>query len=171
MGGYNDVDTLVNSSGGAFPAFVLANGWPTQDFTNSINTSPGFDINGYAERLDPHDALPYYVENRAFQVQRDLGWNTLLSVGYIGNTGVHLPSRIDPVNEMPPQYLTFGSLLTQGIDTPAVQLAAPIAAMPIDTNTGMHAPFMGFVADMGCKRHHGTGTKVVPSVHCDETPL
>ena len=168
LGGYNDVNTVTNSSGGAFPAFVLANGFPTAPsptcapFNTGVSSSPGFDIGGYAERLDPQDARPYYVENRAFQIQRDLGWNTLLSVGYIGNTGVHLPSRIGPANEMPPQYLTYGSLLTQGINTANVQAAAPIAAMPVDPATQLHAPFAGFSTDLGSNATMGQALRLFP---------
>ena len=168
LGGYNDVDSLVNSSGGAFPAFVLANGWPTSQFPDIISSSPGYDINGYAERLDPADSKPYYVENRAFQVQRELGFNTLLSVGYIGNTGVHLPSRIDPGNEMPPQYLQYGSLLTGPIGAGAAQLLAPVMAMPVDPATGNHSPWAtngaipGFEGAMGGNATLGQALKLFP---------
>ena len=35
-----------------------------------------------------------------------------LSVGYVGNTGIHLPSRgLSPMDKMPPQYLRYGPQL------------------------------------------------------------
>jgi hypothetical protein len=168
LGGYNDVDSLVNSSGGAFPAFVLANGWPTSEFPDVISSSPGYGINGYAERLDPADSKPYYVENRAFQVQRELGFNTLLSVGYVGNTGVHLPSRIDPANELPVQYLQYGSLLTGPIGAPAAQALAQVTAMPVDPATGNHSPWAtngsipGFEGAMGSNATLGQALRLFP---------
>ena len=38
-------------------------------------------------------------------MQRELSWNVLLSVGYVGNKGVHLPSGLQPFNQLDPKYL------------------------------------------------------------------
>src|ERR1019366_6179784 len=160
--GIDNLDTLTNTNNGATPAFVLGNGWPASQFNNTISTSPGLDIGGYAERVDRQHAKTLYVENFGIQVQRDLGFNTLLTVAYVGNTGVHLPSRIMPANEMPPQYLSFGNLLSDPIGAPAVQALAPVAAFPVDPATGHHAPFPGFEAAFGGGATLGQSLRIFP---------
>lgn len=39
-------------------------------------------------------------------IQRELPWNLFLSVAYIGNRVVHLPSMMNPINQTNPQFLT-----------------------------------------------------------------
>ncbi len=104
--------------------------------------------------LQRTDGLAPYAQNWNFTVERQLPGQTTLTVAYVGNTGIHLPSRgLAPMDKMPPQYLTYGNqlasdgttpLLLAPISDPLVQAAAPIAAMPIDPATGHHSPFNGF---------------------------
>ena len=169
--GFNNVEgSLNNSTGGVTPFFQLQNGWPLT--AGSFTPTPGLDIGAFAERLDPaNDSKPYYLENMGFQVQRDLGWNTLLSVGWVGNVGVHLPSEVDPSNEMPPQYLAYGNLpglngsgsaLLSPVGDANAQALAPIAAMPVDPATGNHSPFPGFEKAFGGGATLGQALKIFP---------
>ena len=70
---------------------------------------------------------PYYQQWN-FSVQRDLGWNTLLEVAYVGSKGTHLqvlrdynqpqPGPGDPQERRPyPQYGNFGSITNAGSST------------------------------------------------------
>ena len=54
--------------------------------TNAINaTNSGAGIGGLAGyAIDPHIRTPY-VEQWNLSIQRNIGWNTSLSVGYVGN--------------------------------------------------------------------------------------
>src|SRR5439155_1409880 len=63
--------------------------------TVAINLGVG-SVAGYA--IDPHIRVPY-VEQWNLSIQRDLGWNTSLTIGYIGNHGVGLFRAID-VNQL-----------------------------------------------------------------------
>jgi hypothetical protein len=68
--------------------------------TNAINaTNSGAGIGGLAGyAIDPNIRTPY-VEQWNLSVQRNIGWNTSLSVGYVGNHGVGLFRAID-VNQL-----------------------------------------------------------------------
>ncbi len=106
--------------------------------------------------LQKTDGLAPYAQNWNFTIERQLPALMTLTVAYVGNTGIHLPSRgLAPMDKMPPQYLTYGSqlasdgktpLLLADISDPIVQASAPIAAMPVDPATGHKSPFNGFEA-------------------------
>ncbi len=163
LGYGNGIDGVSTSpTNGLQPYFTLANGWPASQFNNAPTTSPGLDIGGYAERLDPQDARPLYLENMAVQVQRELGFNTLLSVAWVGNTGVHLPSRVDPADEMPVQDLSYGPLLGDVIGTPAVQATAAVQNFPVDPATMNKTPFNGFEAAFGGGATLGQSLRIFP---------
>ncbi len=63
---------------------------PTDFMTNADNQ--GIPVAGYA--IDPGLKAPY-VEQWNLSIQRELGWNTSLSVSYVGNHGVGLFRAID----------------------------------------------------------------------------
>src|SRR5438046_6783723 len=107
-----------------------------------------------------------------------------LSVGFVGNKGTHLASRLTPWDKMPPQYLPLGStlictggvvcpanpdqslnptsLLFSPIGGPVAQATAPIAAMPVDPATGHHSPFNGFEALYGVNATVGQSLRINP---------
>ena len=68
--------------------------------SNAINaTNSGAGIGGLAGyAIAPHIRTPY-VEQWNLSIQRNIGWNTSLSVGYVGNHGVGLFRAID-VNQL-----------------------------------------------------------------------
>jgi hypothetical protein len=47
-----------------------------------------------------------YVQQWNAGVQRELGLNTLLTVSYVANRAVHLPSMMNPINQLNPNFLT-----------------------------------------------------------------
>src|SRR5438094_112908 len=81
----------LNAQGLTAPPFQV----PIDFQTNAINLGVG-SVAGYA--IDPHIRVPY-VEQWNLSIQRDLGWNTSLTIGYIGNHGVGLFRAID-VNQL-----------------------------------------------------------------------
>ena len=46
-----------------------------------------------------------YVQQWNFGVQRELPYDMILGVAYVGNRGVHLDSMVNPINQTNPQYL------------------------------------------------------------------
>ena len=70
-------------------------------------------------------------------VQRELPWNMFLTVSYLGNRDIHLPSALNPINQPNPSILRYGALLSQPVNSPAAQAA------------GITIPYPNFVKDFG----------------------
>lgn len=68
-------------------------------------------------------------------LQRQIGWNTLLTVAYSANRVTHLAGfNIDPISQLDPSVLQYGSLLNKNINDPAAQAA------------GFKAPYADFAS-------------------------
>ncbi len=73
-----------------------------------------------------------------FGIQRELPYQMFLSASYAGNREIHLPSALNPINQLSPQYLTqYGSLLGQPVTSPAAVAA------------GIRIPYPNFLNDFG----------------------
>jgi hypothetical protein len=87
-GGQWDSNPLASPAASPFSP-TLRNG-PVSNSTNYFSSDPG----------------PYpYSQQWNFGIQRELPQNFLLSVSYVGNRAVHLPSMMNPINQMNPRYL------------------------------------------------------------------
>lgn len=73
----------------------------------------------------------------SFGVQRELPWNMFLTVSYVGNHAVHLPSTLALNNQPVPSVLKYGSLLGEPVNSPAAVAA------------GIKIPYPGFVQQFG----------------------
>jgi hypothetical protein len=71
---------------------TLCNGLYTLQCVNFFSRDPG--------------AYPY-SESWNAGIQRELPWNLFLSVSYVGNRGVHLPSGLQPFNQLSPGLLNL----------------------------------------------------------------
>ncbi len=58
-----------------------------------------------------------------FRVQRELPWDMFLSVAYVGNRGIHLPTTLELSNQPNPSVLQYGNLLGENILSPDVVAA------------------------------------------------
>jgi len=77
------------------------------------------------------DTAPYIMTWNA-GVQRELPWNLFFTGTYVGNKTNHLPSNLNPYNQLNPAYLgQYGSLLGQ-----------PVTSVP-----GVGLPYAGFLND------------------------
>ncbi|HTS69437.1 MAG TPA: TonB-dependent receptor, partial [Terriglobia bacterium] len=169
--GYNGTWSHASPDNGVTPGFI----WGTdaaQPFVPSLALG-AFLGQGSARHsagtlmaLDRTDSLPPYMENYTFGVQRQLPTQMVLTVAFVGNTGIHLASRVMPWDKMPPQYMPLGmthicdgtvcsdptqgtSLLYQPIGFSLAQQVPAVAKMPIDPATGNRSPFEGFEALYG----------------------
>ena len=108
-----------SSEFGVTPAALVDEGFPALD--PAAASFPGL------LSADLRFKSPYYQQWN-FSVQRDLGWNTLLEVAYVGSKGTHLqvlrdynqpqPGPGDPQERRPyPQYGNFGSITNAGSST------------------------------------------------------
>src|ERR1035441_4502804 len=72
------------------PTWRMQDGWPTASPSGSpwpttLTKTVGFDLGGFAQRIDPVDSRPSYMLNRVFQIERQLPSNMLLKIAYVGN--------------------------------------------------------------------------------------
>ena len=187
--GYNGTVGRTSPDAGITPGFI----WGTDTLPGfTPDLSPTAFLGGGTPRhsagtlimIDPTDGLSPYMQNYTLNVERQLPAQMTLSVGFVGNKGTHLASRLTPWDKMPPQYLPLGSTLicTGGVVCPAnpdqslnptsllfsliggpvAQATAPIAAMPVDPATGHHSPFQGFEALYGASATVGQSLRINP---------
>jgi hypothetical protein len=138
---------------------TLCNGLSTNQCVNFFSRDPG--------------QYPY-SESWNAGIQRELPWNLLLSASYVGNRGVHLPSGLQPWNQLNPDLLNLcandggasncvlgdsWTCTTQTLDsngTPTFPCPAPVPAQTVlqqlgygkDSN-GFNSVYQNFSNDYG----------------------
>jgi len=86
-----------------------------------------------------------YSQMYSFGIQRELPWNLFMSAAYVGNHGVHLPSALNPTNQLNPGYLPLGTALGQSWNSPAGQAA--LQAAGLSKSGGLYTPYVNFAND------------------------
>lgn len=99
-----------------------------------------------------------YVQQWNVGIQRQLPWNMFLSSSYVGNRGVHLPSMMNPINQLDPKYLTqfcptansgdASCTLEQPWSSSGGQLALQSVGFGTDSG-GLFSPYQNFMTDYG----------------------
>jgi hypothetical protein len=108
--GFSTTPSFNTSLGGIQPAFFLDQGLP-QNFARPPLIDSAYR-NGQDLLYRPVDANKRpYSHQWNITVDRELGRNVSLSVGYVGSAGRRLPSSIDPLNAIDPAYLSMGEAL------------------------------------------------------------
>ena len=132
-----DGSTTVKSTGTTAAAFgswdsnQLALPAPTP-FSPSLGTASSIDA------FDPSkDGLAPYDVVWSLGLQRELPYDMFLRASYTGNRGNRLPSQLNPINQMNPQYLSLGPILGDLVTSPQA-----IAA-------GIKIPYANFVSQYG----------------------
>ncbi|HEX4164761.1 MAG TPA: TonB-dependent receptor [Bryobacteraceae bacterium] len=117
------------STGSTNPAFgswdnpnnILPNPAPTP-FSPTLGIGSNA-LNGF----DPvNDGVAPYDAVWNIGIQRELPSNLFLTVNYTGNRANHLPSQLNPINQIGNQYLAYGSNLGQPYATVGRQLGIPL---------------------------------------------
>lgn len=102
----------------------------------AFNTALGAGTTIYA--LDKkHDGFAPYAQQWNLNYQRELPYNMMLTAAFVGNRVIHLPSRLNWLDQTDPKYMALGSKLTDTFK-------------PGDTQVdGVSVPYANFVADFG----------------------
>jgi hypothetical protein len=133
------------SSGTNIPAYgswdarqlgVPANTPLTPTLGNGSGNLHVFERNGIAQP---------YSQMYTLGVQRELPWNLFTSVAYVGNHGIHLPSALNPTNQLNPAYLQYGTALGQPWNSAAGQ--AVLKAAGFSQYGGLYTPYVNFAND------------------------
>src|SRR5208283_2325731 len=100
--------------------------------------SPSIGNGGVIFDFPPNKAgTAPYDQAWNFGVQRELPWNMFLTVSYVGNHAVHLPTTLALNNQPVPSVLQYGSLLGELVTSPDAVAA------------GIKVPYPDFVQQFG----------------------
>lgn len=104
--------------------------------------SPSIGNGGIIMAFNPKTTgtVPYVSEWNA-GVQEQLPWGMFVTVSYVGNRGIHLPSSLHQPEQPSPSILQYGSLLGE------------LATSQDAINAGIKIPYPGWVEQLG-----GNGT-------------
>ena len=114
--------------------------WDNNPLLNPATTpySPGLGTGNTVHAFDPkHDGYSPYSQQWNLNVQRQLPFRTFLTAAYVGNRTIHLPSNLNPINQLDPQYLALGNKLTDTFKPGQTQL------------DGVTLPYQTFTNDFG----------------------
>ncbi len=142
MGSLLNGSYLRSSTGSAAPGY---GNWDSQTlplpqqtpFSPTIaNAGVIFDFN-YSKR-NIHPNLPSsgsvgtspYDSAWSARVQRELPWDMFLTLAYVGNRAIHLPTTLELSNQPNPSVLQYGSLLGENILSPDVVAAGFLPPYP-----------------------------------------
>lgn len=113
--------------------------WDSRTLPSPLATpfSPSLGIANGVYYFDRTLGRAPYEEAWSASLQRELPWNQLLTISYIANHGVHLPSGLNPLNQPNPSVLQYGSVLNDSITSPQA------------TAAGLKTPYANFVNNYG----------------------
>ena len=136
--GFSNTAGFGSTLGGIRPAFFLDEGFP-QNFDLPPDIRSDFR-NGQGILYRPVDANKRpYSHQWNITVDRELGRQFALSVGYVGSAGRRLPSTIAPINAIDPAFLSMGEALNAEFEPGMTSLH------------GVPLPYEGWVEQMtGC---------------------
>lgn len=116
---------VVSPDGGRTPAFLLRNGLPAVSQPSNDQLVPGFGAvrpgqspTLAVEFFEPSGRVVPYLLNFNFNVQRQLGWNTVFEVGYLSTLGHKLTAPGSrTINQVDPARLAglSGSINAQAL--------------------------------------------------------
>ncbi len=138
LDGFNANVAASSTLGGLQPAFLLDDGFP-QNFAHPPYLDASYR-NGQDLAYRPFDANRRpYSQQWNFTIERQFGADSYVSVGYVGNKGTRLPSKILPLNALNPSLLSVGEKLFDEFQPGMQQLH------------GVPLPYEGWVEEMtGC---------------------
>lgn len=147
----------ANSTGNAIPGYGE---WDNNPMPNPPPTplSPTVaNATGNLHVFNQTTAIAPYSQQWNLGVQRELPFNMFLSVAYIGNRSVHLPSLLNPPDQLNPSFLSLGTTLGSPWTSPTAQAAlqaagfsqAPCTVSGCPASGTAFTPYINFVNDYG----------------------
>jgi hypothetical protein len=154
LDGFENTPSFASTQGGIRPAFFLDQGFP-QNFTRPPDIRSDYR-NGQGILYRPVDANKRpYSHQWNITVDRELGRQLALSVGYVGSAGRRLPSSIDPINAIDLTHLSMGRQLNDEFKPGMTSLH------------GVPLPYAGWVEQMtGCAPSVAQALRPYPQ-YCD----
>ncbi len=127
----------VGSTGTNAPGYGYWDGHPIPSPPATL-FNPAVGNAQLVRQMDPKTSgIAPYTMQWSFGIQRQLPWNMMGMIAYVGNRGIHLPSSLNQPNQLPIADLAYGPLLGDLVTSPAA-----IAA-------GIKIPYPDFVKEFG----------------------
>ncbi len=120
--GFTANPTFFSQDQGITPAFNWDNGFP-QNFQRPPIIDPGFGVGSSTTMWNVSAIEPSYTQSFTFDTQWQLAQDWLLDIGWVGSKATRLSTGVFNINQVDPQYLRLGDLLTKPIDDPLVAAA------------------------------------------------
>jgi hypothetical protein len=154
--GFSNNAIVRTTLGGIAPAMLLDQGFPQSAFEAPPIIRSDYR-NGQSILYRPVDANKRpYSHQWNVTVERELLKDLSLSVAYVGTAGRRLPSSLEPINAIDPQYLSMGSALYDQFQP----------GMP--SLHGVPLPYQGWVEQMtGCAPSVAQALRPYPQ-YCSE---
>ncbi len=131
VGSFNRNSSGTNvSTFGSYDTTALPNP-PTTPF------SPGLGVGTQIFQFSKNDGYAPYSQQWNINVQHQAPWNTFITVAWVGNRVIHLPSALNPPSQLNPQYLALGNALGDVFKPGQTSL------------DGVALPYPNFVNDFG----------------------
>jgi hypothetical protein len=126
----------LNSTGGLNSSY---GSWDNNPMPDPAPTpfSPTLGLGTQIFDFSQSDGYAPYTEQWNLNVQRELPWNTFLTVAWVGNRAIHLDAQLNPVSQLPPGDLALGGALSD-VFAPGQQ-----------TLDGVTVPYANFVSNFG----------------------
>jgi hypothetical protein len=124
-----------NATGSAASSF---GNWDSNTMPNPTATafSTGLGGGNTIHAFSKDDGFAPYSMQWNLNLQRELPWNTFITAAWVGTHVIHLPSQLNPINQLDPTYLSMGNQLADVFTgTSAVD--------------GVASPYDNFVSDFG----------------------
>jgi hypothetical protein len=104
-------------------AYTFTQGFPARDLVIPPLITPALGVGtGFVNYWHPLAGRSGRMQNWSIGVQRAIGRSMSLDVAYVGSRGDRLPVRVD-INQLHPDLLSLGPLLTRNIRDPQVVAA------------------------------------------------
>lgn len=131
--GFSTTQAFTSPDRGNTPAFLLDDGMPT-NWPRPPFIDPTFgNRNNVSTTIPDRAARMPKTDVWRVDVQHELPGAMVIEVAYVGTRGSHLSAEgLQNLNQVDPQYLALGSLLTADINSPAARQA------------GIPIPYAGF---------------------------
>ncbi|TCK72739.1 TonB-dependent receptor [Acidipila rosea] len=138
-----------NSSGTNTPAF---GSWDANQLIAPPPTpfSPSLGVGTQIDAFSRTGINTPYSQQWNVNLQRELPWQTFLTVAWIGNREIHLPSQLNRINTPPLSSLQYGSKLGLNFADGTAQAA------------GFTVPYANFVNDFGASATVGQALEPFP---------
>lgn len=133
--GFSFTQNFPQLTSGRVPALILDSGIPA--FTGTLpNIDPSQVNGGVIEYMNPGAGKPGYMSSWTFNIQRELPFQFLLDLGYVGQKGTALPSGLENLNQVDTKYLSLGNTLNADINSAAAR------------DAGILPPYSGFTGSV-----------------------